>query len=111
MRKLIPLLLLLLSGCSALGLSTPKGFDQSLAQAYSVHTAVIQATTVALSSGAITSAEATQVQAQAISSRALLDAAKAAENAGNVSGAASDLTLAITALTALQTYLNSHGSH
>lgn len=111
MKKFLPVLVLILSGCSALGLATPKGFDQSLAQAYSVHTAVVQATTAAVNSGAITSAEATQVQAQTISSRALLDAAKAAETAGNTAGANSDLTLATAALTALQQYLNSHGSH
>jgi hypothetical protein len=105
MKCLAPFLLLL-SGCSALGLATPKSFDQSLANAYGVHTAVVSATATALASGAITSAEAGSVQIQANSARAMLDAAKAAETAGNSTGAQNDLSLAVTALTALQTYLN-----
>jgi hypothetical protein len=101
-------MILWVAGCSALGLSTPKGFDQSLAEAYGVHTAVVSATAVAVSTGAISSAEATQVQTQALSSRAILDTAKSLESS-NPAAAQSDLVLATTALTALQTYLNSRG--
>jgi hypothetical protein len=103
-------LLLTISGCSFFGLATPKGFDQSLAQAYSVHTAVVSATATAVASGAISSAEATQVQTQAISSRQILDLAKTAETAGNTAGAQQNLALALTGLNALQTYLNSRGA-
>jgi hypothetical protein len=101
------ILVLGLVGCAALGLSTPKGFDQQLASAYGVHSAIVQATTTALSSGAITSTEAQAVQAQALTSRALLDTAKAAETAGNTAGASNNLSLALAGLTALQNYLNS----
>ncbi len=107
---LTSLCLTLIVGCTALGLATPKGFDQQLAQAYSIHTAVVSAATTAVTSGAITVPEATEVQKQALSSRMILDAAKQAETAGNTSGAASDLALATAALTALQTFLNSHGA-
>jgi hypothetical protein len=100
---------LALTGCASLGLATPKGFDQQLAQAYGIHTAVVSATATALSTGAINSAEATQVQTQANSARAMLDTAKAAE-ASNPTGASNDLSLALTALTALQSYLNAQGS-
>lgn len=95
-----------LSACSSLGLATPKGFDQQLAQAYGIHTAVVSATTVAVTAGTISSAEAAQVQTQAVSSRVMLDTARSLE-ASNPTQAATDLTLATTALTALQTYLNS----
>jgi len=95
-----------IAGCSSLGLATPKGFDQSLAEAYGVHTAVVSATATALSSGALNSAEAEAVKKQADSARQLLDAAKAAEGVSNMASAQNDLTLALGALTALQTYLN-----
>jgi hypothetical protein len=96
----------IVAACSVLGLASPKSFDEQLASAYGVHTAVANAAATAASTHAITLAEAEQVQNQVISSRALLDAAKSAETAGNASGAASDLALATGALTALQTYLN-----
>jgi hypothetical protein len=67
---------------------------------------VVQAATVAVTNHTITSTEAAQVQTQALSSRALLDAAKAAETAGNTAGANSDLVLATAALGALQQFLN-----
>lgn len=115
MRKQMRLLFLalplavLFSGCNSLGLATPKGFDQQLAQAYGVHTAVISATATALMAGTITSAEAQAVQVQALNARTILDTAKAAENIGNTAGAANNLTLAVTALTAIQSYLNNQG--
>ena len=104
--RLLPLLLLC-SGCASLGLTAPKGFDQQLASAYGVHTAVVSATTTALTNGAITSTEAQAVQTQALTSRTLLDTAKAAESAGNTAGASNNLSLALAGLTALQNYLNS----
>ena len=112
MRALIASLALLgsvLAGCASLGLATPKGFDQQLAQAYGIHTAVVSATATALQTRSITSAEAEQVQKQADSARALLDTAHTAE-ASNPGAAQNDLSLALTALTALQTYLNNQGS-
>lgn len=97
-------LLVTLTACSLFG--SPKGFDQQLAAAYGVHTAVVQATTTALTSGTITSAEAQAVQTQAISARQLLDTAHSLEGT-NLATAQGDLTLATTALTAIQTYLSS----
>jgi hypothetical protein len=104
--KLALIATLALAGCQALGLASPKGFDQQLAEAYGVHTAVVSATTVAVSAGTISSAEAAQVQTQALSARTLLDTAKSVETS-NPTAAANDLALATAALTALQTYLNS----
>lgn len=109
MKIAVMLAVMLLSACASMGLSTPQGFDQQLAQAYGVHTAVLQATTTAVTVGSLSSAEATQVKTQADSARAFLDAARTAEQAGNTTAANSDLQLAVSALTALQTYLNSKG--
>jgi hypothetical protein len=112
MRKpLITLLaaVLLCSGCTALGLATPKSFDQSLAEAYGVHTAVVSAAATALSAGSISSKEAVVVKTQADTSRAMLDAARAVETS-NPTQAKNDLTLATAALSALQAYLNSIGA-
>lgn len=106
MKALAALCLTLLAGCAALGLATPQGFDQSLATAYGVHTAVVSATATALTAGSINSAEATAVQTQALTARQLLDTARTLE-VTNPTGASSDLALATTALTAIQTYLNS----
>jgi len=100
--------LLAITGCASLGLATPKGFDQNLATAYSVHTAVLQATTTALSAGTISSVEAQAVMTQAMQARTLLDTAHTLETA-NPAGANNDLVLATTALTAIQTYLNARG--
>lgn len=97
-------LVLLLQACSLFG--SPKGFDQQLAAAYGVHTAVVSATATALVAGQISSAEAAAVQAQAVTSRQLLDTARSLEGT-NLATAQGDLVLATTALTAIQTYLNS----
>ena len=106
-RLALALALCLLPACSSLGLATPKGFDQQLAVAYGTHTAVLQALATATNAGTLTSTEATQVNVQAVSARALLDAARAAE-ATNPAGAQTNLTLALTGLTALQGYLIAH---
>jgi hypothetical protein len=96
-------------GCSTIGLSTPKGFDQQLAESYGVHTAVVSATATAVTAGSISSTEAGIVQAQAMKARQLLDTAKAIE-VTNPAGATNDLQLATSALVALQTYLNSQAA-
>jgi len=112
MRRRLPLslILILLCSCSSFGLTTPKGFDQQLANAYGIHTAVMSATTTALNAGSISSADAEHVQSIASTSRTLLDSAKTAETAGDAAGAQKNLALAMSALQALQTYLNAHGS-
>lgn len=110
MKRFLPLACLFLVACGALGLATPKGFDQQLANAYGIHTAVVSATTTALTAGSITSQDAQTMQGMEQNARTLLDSAKAAETAGNTAGAQQNLALAISALTALQSYLNNHGS-
>jgi len=108
MKYALVLVLLALSACQSLGLAPPQSFDEKLANAYGVHTAVVQATTTALSSGSISQADAIAVQGMEKNARTLLDSAKSIEQT-NPSGAQTNLGLALSALTALQTYLNTHG--
>lgn len=108
-KSLVLLIALALPACASLGLTTPKGFDQSLAEAYGVHTAVLSATAVAVSTGALSSSDATQVEQMARTARGFLDAARAAERTGNTAGASNELVLATSALAALQTFLNTKG--
>ena len=102
---LIALALIAITACTALGLTAPKGFDQQLANAYGTHTAVVKGTASALTAGSITSQEASEVQKQANSARALLDLAKSEETAGNAAGSQKDLALAVTSLNALQAFV------
>ena len=107
MRPLIYAACLCLTACSALGLSSPTSFDQRLASAYGIHTAVVQATTTALQNNSISVADATTVQGMEKNARTLLDSAKAIEQT-DPQGAQTNLTLALSALTALQQYVNTH---
>lgn len=107
MRSLVlALLAASLVACGSLGLATPKGFDQSLAEAYGIHTAVLSATATAVTTSALSSADASQINIMALEARSFLDAAKEAELVGDTTTASSKLALATSALTALQTYLN-----
>jgi hypothetical protein len=96
-----------LTACASLGLAQPRSFDEQLAQAYGVHTAVVSSLATAVTTGAVNVATATKLEAQAQAARGMLDAARLAEQANNTAGAQSDLTLAMSALTALQSFLNS----
>lgn len=98
---------LFLLGCQSLGLAPATSFDTRLANGYGVYTAVNQATTTAVESGTISAADAVAVQGMQKNSRALLDTARALEST-NPTGASSNLTLAVSALTAIQSYLNQH---
>lgn len=96
--------ILIVALCAA---CTTLTFDEQLASAYSAHTAVVNAAATATTAGTLSSGDATQVLTMAKSSRSLLDAAREAETAGNASGASGELALATSALTALQTFVNS----
>ena len=101
--------LIMITACAALGLSAPQGFDQQLAQAYGVHTAVVQTASQSLDSGAMSQEDGRRVYQLAQDSRSVLDAAKAAELAGDQAGAQKNLVLALTGLNALQSFLTSKG--
>lgn len=103
--------MVLLTACSALGVMKPQTFNQKLAYAIGVHTAILQATTAAVTSGALSSSDAEVVAKQADTARSILDLARAADTGGDVAGADHKLSIALATLTALQTFLNNHGGH
>jgi len=101
----------LLNGCASLGVTPAQTFDQKVAYAIGVHTAVLQASTNAVTAGSMSSSDAQSVLSQADNAKAILDAAIAANSAGDLTGATNKLAIASAALAALQSYLNSHGVH
>lgn len=109
MKISLAFVILLLSGCATLGLNTPKSFDQSLAEAYGVHTAVVSATATAVTTGSLSSADGIAVNKMALDCRSILDMARDAELRGDTSTATAKLALATSALASLQQYLNSKG--
>jgi len=105
MKGLVILMVSLLSiGCSSLGLAPATNFDTRLANAYGVYTAVNQATTTALQNGTLSVDDAMAVQGMQKNARTLLDTAKSLEQS-NPSGAQSNLTLALSALIGMQSYM------
>lgn len=105
---------MIVTGCETIGLTQPKSFDQRLAYAYSTHTAILEATTVAVTNGRLSAADGQAVLGYSAQSRALLDAAKLASVCNqtvpcDASTAEGRLTLALNVLTQLQTYLSSKG--
>lgn len=108
-RPLIPVViaLLLIAGCTALGILTPQTLDERLSYAYDQHTAALQTIASATNQHLITSADAVSVLAIADHSRLLLDAARAASGGGDLSTAEGRLVLATNVLRELQTYLRS----
>lgn len=108
--KRLPLAFVLcaiLSACSALGIVQPQSFDQRLAYAAGVNTAVRDASTSALDGGTISSADMEHVLKLNDQTRVLLDAARAASQAGDTETAEGRLLLATNILTQLQAYLRS----
>lgn len=94
-----------LSGCAQLGLAPASTFDQRLAYAVSQNAAVRQAAASALDAGDIALVDAQSVLKLTDESRTLLDAARVAAGAGDISTAEGRLSLATTILVKLQAYL------
>ncbi len=109
-QPLAYLALVFLTACASLGIAPAQSFHQKLAYSYGIHTAVLQAATQAVQTGKLSSAEATQILDMADQSKVLLDTAGSLSLAGDVAGANNRLALASAALSALQTFLNTHGS-
>lgn len=110
---LVTLWLIAIAACSQLGIAPAQTFNQKLAYATGVHTAVLQATTAAVTSGALSSSDGQAVLVQADNAKTILDAANVANASGDITGATNKLALATAALTTLQSYLNTHtaGGH
>lgn len=99
---LAPLLLLSLSSCK--GLNAPT-IDQQILAADQAVTTILTATDSALLAKLITPAQAKSVSTIAHQVDPLLDAAKAANAAGNAPSASSTLTLVNALLAGLQAYV------
>lgn len=99
--------ILVLAGCASIGAAPAQSFDEKLAYAYGTHTAVEQAAAASVTSGAISKADGEAVLALADQSKALLDSARAVE-ATNATDAGNKLVLAISVLTQVQTYIQTH---
>ena len=96
---------LLLAGCASLGLAPASTFDQRLAYAVSQNAAVRTAAANALDAGDIQLADAQSVLKLTDEARTLLDAARVAAGAGDLSTAEARVALATTILVKLQAYL------
>jgi len=93
----------LVGACATL--TAPRNVDDSIAYGYSQVAAARGTAAALLDRGAITAADARRAQVQADQARAALDAARAARGAGDLDGAQGQLTLALSILTQLETYL------
>lgn len=103
---LLPLLLMILSGCAALGIQSAQTFDQKVAYAAQVNTAVLTASTAALRAKQISSADHEQVLKMSGEAKVLTDSARLLSST-DPNAANAKLALATAVLTQLQTYLNS----
>jgi hypothetical protein len=104
MKTVIFALMLAFSGCAQLGLSKPS-IDQQILTADQAVTIILTATDNALLAKIITPAQAQSVSTIAHQVDPLLDAAKAANAAGNASSASSTLTLVNALIAGLQAYV------
>jgi hypothetical protein len=100
---------LVVTGCESMGIQPARSFDQNLAYAYSSHTAVLESAANALEAGSLTVEDAEAVLALADQSRTLLDSARLAAGAGDVTTAEGRLALATNVLQQLVAYLNARG--
>lgn len=101
---------IVLTSCATLGTEQPKSFDDRLAYAVGIYTAVQHTVTISTTNGSMTSEEGALIIKQAETAKVILDTARAASNAGDSAGADSKLATALTVLNALQTYLNTLGA-
>ena len=89
-----------LAGCPSL--PAPESFDQRLAYAYGVYTAVVNTAAAGVETGALSVDEGQSLLELSDQARILLDAARVVEGARGED----QLTLALAVLTEAQAYLN-----
>lgn len=99
----LALMAVLVAGCASF--TAPKSFDQQLAVAYSVHTAVLDTAADGVNNGLISVSDGQTVLKIADQARLLLDTARAAEKLGDTKTAEERLTLGIDVLQNLQAFL------
>jgi phage terminase large subunit-like protein len=101
-------ILVLLTACATLGVSSPQTFNEKLAAGYSTVTASRDTTATLLTSGKLTAADAQNVQQQLDNARTGLDLARQVHATDPAAGDAK-IDAVVTALTALQAYLSTKG--
>jgi hypothetical protein len=101
----IPFMLVVLSACGSLGLQPAQSFNDRVAYAFGVHTAVLQSATSAVNFGDITTEEARSLLELSDRARNLIDVARTVHAAGDVEGANQRLALSLSILQELQAYL------
>lgn len=104
----LSVIVVLMLGCAQLGLQPAQTFDQKLAYAYGIHTAVLDTASGELSTRQLTAKDGDNILRLADQARTLLDSAKVL-SVTDVASATGKLTLATSILTELQTYLRSKG--
>lgn len=111
MKRVLSLVVLatILTGCASLGNEPAQTFNQRLAYAEGVHTAVLDAATSSISAGTVSSASGLTILNEADKAQVALNAAEAAHAAGDEAGANAKLVTALAALQALQDFLRSQG--
>lgn len=107
MRALLAAAVLLSAGCAVFGpTASPQSFDERLAAAQIAETAVVKAATDGVNAGTLSSAHGDQVLGTAREIDGYILGAKQAQVAGDTATAGNSLQLAMTALTALQAFVN-----
>ena len=105
MKTILYSTLLSLSACASLGVPTPTTFNEKLGVAYAADDAVIQTVDALYTGGKLSAADAKNVEAQADNVKEALDLARTVYATDQVTGG-NKLAAAITALGAIQTYLD-----
>lgn len=107
-RWLCTILLLLASGCAALGVSPADTFNKKLAAAYSTHAAVTESALVLYKADKLSKLDAGKIAEQTSIALSALDAA-AVLSKTDITTAESRLVATIAILTALQAHLQEKG--
>lgn len=105
MKKLLIVAVLLLAGCSTLGIPSADTFNKKWLAAQTADTTVLQTDLTLLQAGTISKADAANVEAQADNIKSGLDIARTLYATDQTAGS-TKLDSVVLALQALQTYLN-----
>jgi hypothetical protein len=103
-RYALTFLLILLSACASLNIPAPTTFNQKALAAINSVDTIVQSTTTLLAAGKISKADAQQVHDQAVNLKTGIELAEQV-HATNPDAGDDKLAATITALTALQGYL------
>lgn len=101
------ILLIAITACASVGIVTPQNFDERLAYAYKTNQGIRDATTDALTGGAMSSADAEHAQKLNNEVRAILDTA-AGIRQSDPAGANTNLSLALSVIAQVDTYVKGH---